>query len=207
MGSNFFGPGERHIGPHLTTSKGEKGDVHAYDARTGKKVWDFHTIPLPGEVGNDTWGNDSWKDRTGNNVWSFTLTVDEQRGIVYMPVSGPGMNYYGGDRPGNNLFSNSTVALDALNGQTEVALPEHPPRALGLQPAARAGPDRHQERRQDDSRARAGRQVRLHVHPESRERHARFTASMNVRWQRQTCRASGIRRRSRSRRSPVRSPE
>jgi len=117
MGSNFFGPGERHIGPHLTTSRGEKGDVHAYDARTGKKVWDFHTIPRPGEVGHDTWANDSWKDRTGNNVWSFTLTVDEQRGIVYMPVSGPGMNYYGGDRPGNNLFSNSTVALDALTGK------------------------------------------------------------------------------------------
>ena len=117
MGSNFFGPGERHIGPHLTTSKGEKGDVHAYDARTGKKVWTFHTIPLPGEVGNDTWANDSWKDRTGNNVWAFTLTVDEQRGIVYMPVSGPGMNYYGGDRPGNNLFSNATVALDALTGK------------------------------------------------------------------------------------------
>ena len=117
MGSNFFGPGERHIGPHLTTSRGEKGDVHAYDARTGKKVWDFHTIPRPGEVGHDSWGNDSWKDRTGNNVWSFTLTVDEQRGLVYMPVSGPGMNYYGGDRPGNNLFSNSTVALDAETGK------------------------------------------------------------------------------------------
>ena len=91
--------------------------MHAYDARTGKKVWDFHTIPLPGEVGHDTWGNDSWKDRTGNNVWSFTLTVDEQRGLVYMPVSGPGMNYYGGDRPGNNLFSNTTVALDAQTGR------------------------------------------------------------------------------------------
>jgi glucose dehydrogenase len=50
-------------------------------------------------------------------VWSFTLTVDEQRGIVYMPVSGPGMNYYGGDRPGNNLFSNTTVALDAQTGK------------------------------------------------------------------------------------------
>ena len=88
--------------------------MHAYDARTGKKVWDFHTVPLPGEAGNNTWGNDSWKNRTGNDVWSFTLTVDEQRGIVYMPVSGPGMNYYGGDRPGDNLFSNSTIALDAL---------------------------------------------------------------------------------------------
>jgi quinoprotein glucose dehydrogenase len=117
MGSNFFGPGQRHIGPHLTTSRGEKGDVHAYDARTGKRVWTFHTIPLPGEAGHDSWGNDSWKDRTGNNVWSFTLTVDEQRGLVYMPVSGPGMNYYGGDRPGNNLFSNSTIALDAQTGR------------------------------------------------------------------------------------------
>jgi quinoprotein glucose dehydrogenase len=117
MGSNFFGPGQRHIGPHLTTSKGEKGDVHAYDARTGRKVWTFHTIPRPGEAGHDTWGNDSWKDRTGNNVWSFTLTVDEQRGLVYMPVSGPGMNYYGGDRPGDNLFSNTTIALDAQTGR------------------------------------------------------------------------------------------
>jgi quinoprotein glucose dehydrogenase len=117
MGSNMFGPGMRHIGPHLTTSKGEIADTHAYDARTGKKLWTFHNIPRPGEVGNDTWQNDSWKDRTGNNVWSFTLTVDEQRGIVYLPISGPGMNYYGGDRPGNNLFSNSTVALDALTGK------------------------------------------------------------------------------------------
>jgi quinoprotein glucose dehydrogenase len=117
MGSNFYGPGMRHIGPQLTTSKGELGDVHAYDARTGKKIWTFHTIPRPGEVGNDTWGGDSWKDRTGNNVWSFTLTVDEERGIVYLPVSGPGMNYYGGDRPGNNLFGNSTVAVDAKTGK------------------------------------------------------------------------------------------
>lgn len=117
MGSNFFGPGERHIGPHLTTSRGEKGDVHAYDARTGEKLWDFHTIPLPGEVGHETWGSDSWQNRTGNNVWAFTLTVDEQRGLVYLPVSGPGMNYYGGDRPGDNLFSNSTVALDAQTGR------------------------------------------------------------------------------------------
>jgi len=116
MGSNFFGPGERHIGPHLSTNRGEKGDTHAYDARTGEKLWDFHTIPLPGEVGHDSWGNDSWKDRTGNNVWSFTLTVDEQRGLVYLPVSGPGMNFYGGDRPGDNLFSNTTVALDAQTG-------------------------------------------------------------------------------------------
>ena len=143
MGSNFFGPGERHIGPHLTTSKGEKGDSHAYDARTGKKVWEFYTIPRPGEPGHDTWGNDSWKDRTGNNVWSFTLTVDEARGLVYMPVSGPGMNYYGGDRPGEQLSQLDGGARRA-DRQGEVVLPEHSPRALGLQPAARARADRHQ---------------------------------------------------------------
>jgi len=117
MGSNFFGPGERHIGLHLEKAMGVSGDVHAYDARTGKKVWDFHTIPRPGEAGYDTWAKGTTEGRTGNNVWSFTLTVDEQRGLVYMPVSGPGMNYYGGDRPGNNLFSNSTVALDAETGK------------------------------------------------------------------------------------------
>jgi len=117
MGSNFYGPGQRHIGPQLSTNKGEQGDTSAFNARTGEKLWTFHTIPRPGETGNETWENGSWKDHTGNNVWSFSLTVDEQRGIVYMPVSGPGMNYYGGDRPGNNLFSNTTVAVDALTGK------------------------------------------------------------------------------------------
>jgi quinoprotein glucose dehydrogenase len=117
MGTNFFGPGQKHIGPQLTTSVGELGDVSAYDIRTGKRLWDFHTIPRPGEPGNETWGNDSWKNRTGNNVWSFTLTVDEKRGIVYLPVSGPGANFYGGDRPGVNLFGNSIVAVEAETGK------------------------------------------------------------------------------------------
>jgi quinoprotein glucose dehydrogenase len=119
MGSNFYGPGQRHIGPQLDTSAGERGDTHAYDARTGKELWEFHTIPRAGEPGNETWGFDSWKDRTGNNVWAFALTVDEQRGIVYLPVSQPGMNYYGGDRPGNNLYGNSTVALDIETGKVK----------------------------------------------------------------------------------------
>jgi quinoprotein glucose dehydrogenase len=73
MGSNFYGPGQTHIGPQLSTSKGESGDTHAYDARSGKLLWEFHTIPRPGEVGNETWENDSWKNRTGNNVWSSRL--------------------------------------------------------------------------------------------------------------------------------------
>ena len=117
MGSNFYGPGQRHIAPQLDTSVGEQGDTHAYDARTGRLLWEFNTIPGEGEPGNETWGFGSWKNRTGNNVWAFALTVDEERGILYLPVSSPGANFYGGDRPGNNLFGNSTVAVDVETGK------------------------------------------------------------------------------------------
>jgi glucose dehydrogenase len=117
IGTNFYGPGERHIGPQLDQAGGQSGDSRAFDVRTGKQIWEFHNIPHPGEVGNETWLNDSWKNRTGNNVWAFALTVDEQRGILYMPVSEPGANFYGGDRPGNNLFGDSVVAVDAETGK------------------------------------------------------------------------------------------
>ena len=117
LGTNFYGPGDRHINPALDQAGGQIADSHGYDVRTGKELWTFHTIPHPGEVGNDTWGNDSWKNRTGNNVWAFALTLDEERGILYMPVSGPGANFYGGDRPGVNLFGNTTVAVDANTGK------------------------------------------------------------------------------------------
>ena len=96
---------------------GDPGDTRAYDARTGAKLWDFHTVPQPGEVGHETWLNDGWKGRSGTNVWAWQMTVDEQRGILYMPVGGPASNYYGGDRPGANLFGNSVVAVDAQTGK------------------------------------------------------------------------------------------
>ena len=117
IGANFFGPGMVHIGPQLTEPRGQSGDSRAFDAVTGNKLWVYHTIPQPGEPGHNTWGKDSWRDRTGNNVWAFALTVDEQHGIVYMPVSSPGANYYGGDRPGNNEPANSTVAVDIKTGK------------------------------------------------------------------------------------------
>ena len=117
LGANVYGPGEVNLHPQDEVAKGIPGDSRAYDARTGKKLWEFHTIPRPGEVGNDTWGDDSWKGRGGTNVWSMTMTVDEERGIVYMPVGGPAANYWGGDRPGNNLFSNTLVAVDANTGK------------------------------------------------------------------------------------------
>ncbi|HYR84840.1 MAG TPA: PQQ-binding-like beta-propeller repeat protein [Terriglobia bacterium] len=97
--------------------QGPPGDSRGFDARTGEKLWDFHTIPQPGEVGHDTWLNDGWQKRSGTNVWGWYLTMDDKRGILYMPVGSPAPNYWGGDRPGNNLFGNSVVAVDAQTGK------------------------------------------------------------------------------------------
>lgn len=95
---------------------GPAGDVRAWDMRTGKLVWTFRSIPQAGEKGNDTWAGDSWKNRSGVNVWTF-LTLDEKRGIVYMPFGAPSVDQYGGDRAGDNLFSSSVVAADANTGK------------------------------------------------------------------------------------------
>ncbi len=96
---------------------GPPGDTRAYDARDGKKLWEFHTVARPGETGHDTWLDDGWKSRSGVNIWGWYMTVDEARNILYMPVGGPAANYWGGDRPGNNLFANSMVAVDATTGK------------------------------------------------------------------------------------------
>jgi quinoprotein glucose dehydrogenase len=96
--------------------KGPAGDVRAWDIRTGKLVWTFHSIPRAGEKYNDSWAGESWKNRTGVNVWGF-ITVDVQRGIVYMPFGAPSVDQYGGDRDGDNLFSSSIVAADANTGK------------------------------------------------------------------------------------------
>ena len=96
---------------------GPSGDTRAYDARTGRKVWEFHSVPQPGEPGHETWEGDSWKNRSGVNNWGFSLTVDAQRGIVYSVLGGPNTNFWGGDRKGNNLFANSVVAIDAATGK------------------------------------------------------------------------------------------
>ncbi|WP_375203304.1 outer membrane protein assembly factor BamB family protein [Hyphococcus sp.] len=96
--------------------RGDPGDTRAFDARTGDKLWEFHTVPRPGEPGHETWLDEGWKDRSGTNVWVWYMTVDEENGMLYMPVGGPSANYYGGDRPGANLFGNSVVAVDAQTG-------------------------------------------------------------------------------------------
>jgi quinoprotein glucose dehydrogenase len=95
---------------------GPAGDVRAWDLRTGKLVWTFHSVPRAGEKHNDTWVGDSWKNRSGVNVWGF-ITVDAARGIVYMPFGAPSVDQYGGDRAGDNLFGTSIVAADANTGK------------------------------------------------------------------------------------------
>jgi quinoprotein glucose dehydrogenase len=93
-----------------------KGFVRAFDVRTGKRLWIFHTIPAPGELGADTWENGS-AEYTGNNgVWA-QMSVDEELGLVYLPVEMPTGDYYGGHRPGDNLFSESLVAVDVKTGE------------------------------------------------------------------------------------------
>jgi quinoprotein glucose dehydrogenase len=96
--------------------RGAAGDVRAWDARTGKQVWSFHSVPRAGEPFHDTWGKDGATARSGTNVWGF-LTVDADRGIVYMPFAAPSFDRFGGDRPGDNLYSTTLVAADAATGK------------------------------------------------------------------------------------------
>jgi len=96
--------------------KNEKGYIRGYDVKSGKRLWIFHTIPQRGEFGNDTWENNS-STYTGNTgVWG-QMSIDEQLGMVYLPVEMSTGDYYGGHRPGNNLFGESVVALDLKTGE------------------------------------------------------------------------------------------
>ncbi len=92
------------------------GDIRAYDVRTGKLRWKFHTIPRPGEFGYETWPKDAWKHAGGANAWAG-LAVDVKRGLVFVPTGSPAFDFYGADRHGDNLFGNSIVCLDANTGQ------------------------------------------------------------------------------------------
>jgi quinoprotein glucose dehydrogenase len=101
-------PGEGYMSP--------PGDIRAYDARSGKLVWTFHTVPRPGEFGYETWPKDAWKYIGGVNNWG-EMTIDARRGIAYVPLGSPTYDYYGADRLGANLFGSSIVALDARTGK------------------------------------------------------------------------------------------
>ena len=92
------------------------GDERAWDVRTGKLVWTFHSVPREGEFGNDTWPKDGWQNRSGVNIWNM-ITVDDKRGVAYLPFTGPAADRWGGDRHGANLFGNTLVAVDANTGK------------------------------------------------------------------------------------------
>jgi quinoprotein glucose dehydrogenase len=99
-----------------TSYRNNKGSARAYDVRTGRKLWEFHTIPQKGEPGYETWLNNS-ADYTGNTgVWT-EITADPQAGMVYLPVESPTSDFYGGRRPGNGLYGNSLVAVDLKTGR------------------------------------------------------------------------------------------
>lgn len=97
-------------------SKGPSGVVRAFDVHSGRLAWTFHTIPQPGENGHESWEADAWKNRTGANVWSI-MSVDAERGLVFLPIGSASYDFYGGDRRGQDLFANSLVALNAATGK------------------------------------------------------------------------------------------
>jgi quinoprotein glucose dehydrogenase len=103
-------------GATVATHNNTKGLVRAFDVRTGRLLWTFNTIPRPGEFGNDTWENDSWAVNGNTGVWAG-VSVDEELGLVYLPVETPTSDFYGGHRPGNNLFAESIVCVDLATGQ------------------------------------------------------------------------------------------
>ncbi len=93
-----------------------RGDIVGYDVRTGRQLWIFHTVPQSGEFGNETWENDSWEYTGNTGVWT-PFSADEELGYVYLPVEAASGDFYGGHRPGDNLFSQSLVCLNAKTGE------------------------------------------------------------------------------------------
>jgi quinoprotein glucose dehydrogenase len=93
-----------------------KGYIRGFDVKTGKRLWIFHTIPTPGEYGNETWLNDSWSYSGNAGMWG-PFSVDEELGMVYLPIELSTGDYYGGHRPGDNLFTESLVAVDLQTGK------------------------------------------------------------------------------------------
>ena len=102
-------------GMTVETSNNTKGLARAFDVRTGKMIWRFNTIPKPGEFGAETWEENSWAFNGNTGVWT-QITVDPEAGLVYLPVESPTSDFYGGKRPGNNLYGESLVAVDLKTG-------------------------------------------------------------------------------------------
>lgn len=104
------------LNDNIKTREEPPGLVQAFDVRTGKRRWVFNPIPRPGEIGNDTWENDSWSYSGSANVWS-AMSADEELGYAYLPTGSPTGDMYGGHRLGNNLFGNSVVCVKCVTGE------------------------------------------------------------------------------------------
>jgi glucose dehydrogenase len=103
-------------GYNQTRIENVPGDILGYDMKTGKFMWKFHVIPRPGEFGHETWENDAWKWTGDISSWA-PMSADPARGLVYIPTNGATMDYFGGFRPGDNLFSTTLIALDVKTGK------------------------------------------------------------------------------------------
>ena len=103
-------------GYYQTRVENIPGDILAYSARTGEHLWKFHVIPRPGEFGHDTWPNDAWKTTGDVSSWA-PMSADPERGIVYIPTNPPTIDFYGGFRPGHNLYGTSVIALNVQTGE------------------------------------------------------------------------------------------
>ena len=179
VGAMIFGPGEQHLDAGTYIATGPPMNPAAYDARSATSCGSSIPFRCPESSATRRGLNGSWKDKIGPNVWAFTLTLDEQRGIVYLPIGGPNNNYYGGNRPGDNLFSNTLVAVNVETGKRIWHFQTVHHESVGLRPAAVARALRYRKGRQNDSSPRAERQAGIHVHPRPHNRHSRSTMLLN----------------------------
>ena len=146
------------------------GWIRGHDVRTGRLLWTFHTVPQPGEPGHDSWKDDSWRDAGKVTVWT-AMSADAELGYVYLPTNTVAPDFYGGHRPGDNLYAESLVCLDAKTGRRVWQLPDGAPRPVGLRQPGGAEPARRHRRRPAREGGGAGQQagVRLHVRPGHRD--------------------------------------
>ena len=166
--------------------------------RTGKRLWIFHTIPSPGEFGNETWLKDSWSYTGNTGAWG-QISIDAELGIAYLPVESATGDYFGADRPGDEPLRRKPGRGRSADRQAQVALPARASRHLGSRHPVRAHPRRHPAQREDHQGGRAADEAGVSVRVRSRHRSADVADRRAAGARRATSPASSIRRRSRFR--------
>ena len=176
-----------------TSFKNNKGSARAYDVRTGKKLWEFHTIPQKGEPGEETWLNNS-NEYTGNTgVWT-EMTADPEAGLAYLPVEQPTSDFYGGKRPGAGLYGNSLVAVDLNTGKVKWYFQLIHHEIWDYRHVLGAAADGHHCRRQADQGGGHAHQDGHALCRSTASPASRSGRSRSARSRRALCRANGIRR-------------